>query len=172
MVLFNNMGKIDAETFGEAPEYLLKKIMKSSSTVYFVTDQYVVVSIKSFQRTCCVNQSGTIRVGIDRRDQLRPKQWSKYLRDVDNKEEIVAFLLRDWHSSRFFPLLTRKTLYVNYRSCFFKLTCNGEEVFVTKDLESKKEYKTHNFRERGIVYSVKKYGHLFDNHKLLIQHLI
>ena len=95
MVLFNKMGKIDAETFGEVSEYLLKKIMKSSSTVYFVTDQYVVGSIKSFERAFRATQSGTVRVYIDRRDQFRPKQWSKYLRDADNKEELVAFLLRD-----------------------------------------------------------------------------
>ena len=129
MVLFNKMRKIDAETFGKVSEYLLKKRMKSSSTVYFVIDQYVVSSIKSFERACRAPQSGTIRVRIDTKDQFRPKQWSKYLRDADNKEELVAFLLRDWQSSRFFPLLARKTLYVNYRSFFFKLTCDGEEVY-------------------------------------------
>ena len=132
MVLFNKMGKIDAETFGEVPEYLLKKIMKSNSTVYFVTDQYVVGSIKSFEKACCTTQSGTIRVQlltggtsywqestiIDKRDKFWSKQWSNYLRDADNKEELVAFFLIDWQSSRFFPLLARKTLYGNYRSCF------------------------------------------------------
>ena len=114
MVLFNKMGKIDAETFGEVSEYLLKKIMKSSSTVYFVTDQYVVGLINSFERACRATQSGTIRIRIDRRDQFQSKQRSKYLRDADNKEELVAFLLRDWQSSPFFSVLARKTLYVNY----------------------------------------------------------
>ena len=70
MVLFNKMGKIDAETFGEVSEYLLKKIMKSSSTVCFVTDQYVVGSMKSFERACFATQSSTFRVRIDRRDQF------------------------------------------------------------------------------------------------------
>ena len=129
MVLFNKMGKIDVETFGEVSEYLLKKKMKSSSAIYFVTNQYVVGSIKLFERACRATQLGTIRVRIDRRDQFRPKQWSKYLCDADNKEELVAFLLRDRQSSRFFSLFTRKTLYVNYRSCFFELTCDGEEVY-------------------------------------------
>ena len=91
MVLFNKMRKIDAETFGEVSEYLLKKRMKSSSTVYFVTDQYVVSSIKSFERAFRAPQSGTIRVRIDRKDQFRPKQWSKYLRDADNKENWLHF---------------------------------------------------------------------------------
>ena len=129
MVLFNKMRKIDHETFGKVSEYLLKKIMKSSSTVYLVTDQYVVGSIKSLERAFRATQSGTIRVRIDRRDQFRPKQWSKYLRDADSKEELVALLLRDWQSSWFFLLLARKTLYVNYLSCFFKLTCDSEEVY-------------------------------------------
>ena len=129
MVLFNKMGKIDAETFGEVSEYLLKKIMNSSFAIYFVTDQYVVGSIKLFERACRATQLSTIRVRIDRREQLRPKKWSKYLRDADNKEELVAFLLKDQQSSRFFPLLTRKTLYVNYRSCFFELTFDGEDVY-------------------------------------------
>ena len=74
MILFNKMGKIDAETCGEVSEYLIKKIMKLSSTVYFVTDQYVVRSIKSFERPCRATQSGIIRVRIDRRDQFQPKQ--------------------------------------------------------------------------------------------------
>ena len=69
--------------------------MKSSSTVYFVTDQYVVGLINSFERACRATQSGTIRIRIDRRDQFQSKQRSKYLRDADNKEELVAFLLRD-----------------------------------------------------------------------------
>ena len=103
--------------------------MKSSSAVYFVTGQFVVGSIKSFERACRATQSGTISVCIDRRDQFRSKQWSKYPRDADNKEELVAFLLRDWQSSGFFPLLVRKTLYVNYHSCFFQLACDGEEVY-------------------------------------------
>ena len=70
MVLFNKMGKIDAETFGEVSEYLLKKIMKSSSTVYFVTDPYVVGLINSFERACRATQSGTIRIRIDMRNQF------------------------------------------------------------------------------------------------------
>ena len=82
--------------------------MKSSSTVYFVTDQYVVGLINSFERACRATQSGTIRIRIDRRDQFQSKQRSKYLRDADNKEELVAFLLRDWQSSRFFPSQARK----------------------------------------------------------------
>ena len=45
MVLFNKIGKTDAETFGEVSEYLFKKIMKWSSTVYFATDQYVIGKI-------------------------------------------------------------------------------------------------------------------------------
>ena len=66
MVLFNKMEKIDAETSGEVSEYLLKKIMKSSSTVYFVTDQYVVGSIKSFETACRATLLGTVRVRIDK----------------------------------------------------------------------------------------------------------
>ena len=89
------MGKIDAEAFGEVSEYLLKKIMKSSYRVYLVTDQHVVGLIKSLERAFRATRWDTIRVRIDRRDQFQLKQWSKYLRDAENKEELVAFLLRD-----------------------------------------------------------------------------
>ena len=85
--------------------------------------------VKSFERACRTTQSGIIRVRIDRKDQFRPKRWSKYLCNADKKEELVAFLLRDWQSSRFYSLLARKTLYVNCRSCSFKLTCDGEDVY-------------------------------------------
>ena len=95
MVLFNKMGKIDAEAFGEVSEYLLKEIMKSSYRVYLVTDQHVVGLIKSLERAFRATRWDTIRVRIDRRDQFQLKQWSKYLRDAENKEELVAFLLRD-----------------------------------------------------------------------------
>ena len=64
MVLFNKMGKIDAETFGEVSEYLLKKIIKQNSAVYFVTDQYVIGQIKSFERVFRATQSSTIRVQL------------------------------------------------------------------------------------------------------------
>ena len=73
MVLFNKKGKIDAKTFRKFFEYLLKKIMKSNSTVDFVTKQYVVGSIKSFERACRATQSGTVSVCIERRDQFRLK---------------------------------------------------------------------------------------------------
>ena len=112
--------------------YLLKKIVMNSQTAYFVTDQYIDRSIKSLERKRHA-QSGIVRMRIKRRDQLRPKQWSKYLRDSSNKEKLVSFLLRDWQSNRFVPLMRGKTLFVNSSSSFFKLSC-AEEIVSSNEL--------------------------------------
>ena len=129
MVLLQQMEKVLLSTFGDVAEYLMKRITRSSSgTVYFVTDQYIPGSIKSFEREKR-SATGTIRYKVERRDQPRTKQWSKFLRDPVNKTELIHFLLADWsHPTRYARFLVNRILYVNVESKFFKLTCTDGVV--------------------------------------------
>jgi len=116
------MAAINLQTFGDVSEYLLRRIMKWK-TVYFVTDQYHPGSIKSFERKRRQNSTGSLRVKVERRDQKRPKQWAKFLRNDQNKAEIVQFLLEDWSdASRFVDYFPPETiLYVNVGAQFFHI---------------------------------------------------
>ena len=66
-----------------------------SPKMFFITDQYIKQSIKSFDREKRAI-TGVIRVAASRRDQPRPKQLKKYLSHGPNKIEFVQFLLKDW----------------------------------------------------------------------------
>ncbi len=128
MVIFKQLGKVPLDTFGDLSNFLLGKIMSDASLVYFVTDQYIPGSVKTFERAQR-SSTGVIRIRIERRDQARAKQWSKYLSNADNKEELVRFLLEDWEDeTRFLKVLRGKTLYVNVGAKFFKITTSGEKV--------------------------------------------
>ena len=41
-----------------------------------------------------------MQVSIEKREQQRPKQWKKYLKNDQNKSDIVKFLLEDWSMTR------------------------------------------------------------------------
>ena len=69
-------------------------VMKYPSLkMFFITDQYIKQSIKSFDRKKRAI-TGVIRVAASRRDQPRPKQLKKYLSHGPNKIEFVQFLLK------------------------------------------------------------------------------
>ena len=127
MVLLQQLEKVKLETFGDISEFLLKRIL-NTAIVYFVTDQYKATSIKALERKRRGVSTGSIRYRIERRDQRRPKQWAKYLRDPLNKGELTEFLLADWSSQRFKHLVSGHVLFVNVHSKFWKISSNNEEV--------------------------------------------
>lgn len=130
MVLLQQLARIVLPTFGDVSEYLIKRILKDSTIVYFVTDQYLPGSVKSFERQKRMS-AGSLRFRIERREQRRTRQWGKYLQNAQNKTELVSFLLKDWSDeNRFFDVLLGKILYVNVGSAFFKLYCRGDTVSI------------------------------------------
>ena len=130
MVLIQQLQNIPLVTFGDVSEFLLKQILKYSSVAYFVTDRYFSGSVKSFVRRHR-NENSNIRYKIERRDQKKVKQWAKYLRNPENKNELVEFLAKDWSDPhRFSSLIRGRTLFVNVHEQFFKLTCPNTEVSV------------------------------------------
>ena len=129
MVILQQMEKVSLSSFGNVSEYLLRKIMSDQSkTVYFVTDQYTDGSIKSYERARR-SLAGSMRYRVERRDQLRPKQWSKFLKDSNNKTELIHFFLKDWsHQTRYLGMFTGRNLYVNVESKFYKLSIVNNQV--------------------------------------------
>ena len=128
MVILQQLTKIVLPTFGDISEYLLTRIAKHGSIAYFVTDQYLHGSIKSFEREKRMSE-GSVRFRIERREQRRTKQWAKYLQNPANKTELISFLLKDWSDNkRFHHVLLGKTIYFNDGSTFFKLYCRGDQV--------------------------------------------
>lgn len=130
MVLLQQLQNASLETFGDLSECVLRRILKDTAVAYFVTDRYLPGSIKSFERSRR-SESGSVRYKIERRDQKRTKQWSKYLKNPENKTDLINFLSKDWSDrSRFAELLKGKTLYVNVTDRFLKLTCPSLEVTI------------------------------------------
>ena len=109
MVLLKQLGCVQLSTFGDISEYVLKRITSDCySWIYFVTDQYKAGSIKSFERNRR-GLGGFSRIRIDRREQRTPKQWVKFMRNGENKTDLVKFLLKDWsHEICFLHLLNGK----------------------------------------------------------------
>ena len=77
------------ETFGQLSDFVLKRITTNESAhIFFITDQYWDLSIKSCERNRRA-PSDSIRVTASRRDQKIPKQIKKYLSVGANKKELI-----------------------------------------------------------------------------------
>ena len=64
-----------------------------------------------------------MRVRIEKREQMRPKWWKKYLRYYQNKSEFVKFLLEDWSQPmRYAHLFTPATIFF----FFFFFNCGSQ----------------------------------------------
>ena len=126
MVLLHKVPK-HCSTFGEISDFLLFKLLSSTSKiVFFVTDRYLENSTKSLERKGR-NTSGTIRYEVRRREQAKPKQYDKFLRNPENKLSLIRFLLDDWKKKP--PTILQ-----------------GKEIYATLD---DKGY--HIFEKNGIV---------------------
>jgi hypothetical protein len=66
MVLLQQLASVQLLTFGVVSEFILRRIMKAK-IVYFVTDQYLEGSIKTYERERR-DSSGSLRVRIERRE--------------------------------------------------------------------------------------------------------
>jgi len=123
-------------TFGNLSDYLLKKILSGGSRVaFFVTDFYLENSVKSMERDRRA-ATGSLR------DQAVPKQFSRFLRNSENKLELLDFLLNDWSTNGVHcVLLEQRTLYFTIRDKAFAITSNEGRLScnTVAELESKQE---------------------------------
>ena len=94
MILLQKFPK-HCSTSGEISDYILMKILSTmQKIVFFVTDRYLESSTKTLKRK--ESFSGAIRNKVKRREQKRPNQFVKFLRNPGIKMSLVKFLLNDW----------------------------------------------------------------------------
>ena len=115
MVLLQKLPKM-LKTFGDISDYILKKVLRGPArAAFFVTDYYLEDSIKSMEWDSR-STHGTIRMKVVRRKQAIPKQWKKFLRNSENKLDLIDFLLYDWSTnSKHSQLLDGKEFYMTIR---------------------------------------------------------
>ena len=113
--------------YGVRSDYLLKKILYGCSRVAcFVTDFYLKDSVKSMERDRR-SASGSLHVKVMRRDQAVPKQFSKFLKNAENKLDLLDFLVKDWSTNEFhFERLDGKELYFTIRDQAVCVSSNQE----------------------------------------------
>ena len=114
------------KTFVEISDYLHEKLLQGSARIsFFVTDFYLKDSVKSMERDRR-SASGSIRIKATRRDQAVPKQFSKFLRNAENKLDLLDFFVRDWTTndehSRMFE---EKELYFTIRDKALRIYLNN-----------------------------------------------
>ena len=98
MVLLQKLPKI-LKTFGDISDYLLKKLLHESTRVaLFVIDYYLKDSVKSIERDSR-SAYGTTRMKVMRREQVIPKQWKKFLQNLENKLDLIDFFWHDWSTN-------------------------------------------------------------------------
>ena len=115
MALLQKLPKV-LKTFGDISDYILKKVLRGPARAdFFVTDYYLEDSIKSMERDSR-STYGTIRIKVVRQEQAIPKQWKKFLRNSENKLDLIDFLLYDWSTnSKHSQLLDGKEFYMTIR---------------------------------------------------------
>ena len=143
MVLLQKLPHKMMKTFGDISQYILKKVISGpSNTNFFVTDFYLADSIKSMERDRRSNSSGSLRVKVQRSDQPIPKQFAMFLRNPDNKLELLDFLLKDWSTNeKYCELFGRKEVYFTIREQAVRIWCQ-ENPLLNKSvpgLSSKQE---------------------------------
>ena len=93
MVLFQKLPP-DLVTFGVISDYILNNIMQNGCRIcFFVTDYCLENSIKSLERKG-KSSIDFRRMTISRRNQVKPKQFQKFLRLPENKIDLVKSLIK------------------------------------------------------------------------------
>ena len=85
---------------------------------------------------------GTLRVKVLRRNQERPKQFIKFLRNSENKLDLVRFLLKDWSINQIHAKsLQDKKLFVTREDKAYRISCRRGLVQAVNEseLESQQE---------------------------------
>ena len=128
MVLFQKLPH-DLVTFGDISDYILNKIMQGSCRIcFFVTDYYLENSIKSLERKGR-SSIGVLRMTVSRRNQVKPKQFQKFLRLPENKTDLVKFLINEWSSNiRHSDVLEGKEVYITIQEQTFCISCSNNSI--------------------------------------------
>lgn len=73
-------------------------------------------SIKDFEHD--LRGEDDTQYDVIRKDNNRPADFCKLLRNKNFKEKFVEFLIEDWTRDEFIALITGKTIKLNYDQCY------------------------------------------------------
>ena len=117
-------------TFGGVAHVLLKKIVVSSgNAVHFVSDQYVIPTIKGEERKSRAGVSTQCTYAITGPKQKRPINWQEALKNWHFKDSMIKFLVDYWQSDEFETIIGNKLLFINYGNiCYGFSVIQGKVV--------------------------------------------
>ena len=115
------------ETYGEFALKVFKSFPKNANEIHFVTDSYKDDSIKSLERERRGNVETNMTAQASKGPKTKlPRKWKDFLSYDENKQELIAFILREWQDDSYATLLVGKKVYfVNDRECTLLSTENG-----------------------------------------------
>ena len=95
---------------------------------FCVTDYYLKNSIKSLERKGR-SSTGVLRMTVLRRNQVKPKQFQKFLQLPENKIDLVKFLINDWSSNiRHSDVLEGKEVYITIQYQAFCISYSNNSI--------------------------------------------
>ena len=112
-------------TFGELAEKVIKSL-PSAPQVHFVADTYKRDSIKATERSRRGEGDKFLLKGPSTK---LPKDWKGFLKNGENKNQLVKFLLSEWRKDIFATVLLDKKLFVNScTECMLLTSADGKTV--------------------------------------------
>ena len=119
----------DLVTFKDISDYKLNKIIYGSCRIcFFVTDFYLKNSIKSLEGKGR-SSIGVLRMTVSQRNQVKPKQFQKFLQLPENKIDLVKLLTNDWSSNiRHSDVLEGKEVYISIQDQEFCISCSNNSI--------------------------------------------
>ncbi|CAH2226959.1 jg20553 [Pararge aegeria aegeria] len=104
-------------SFGKISKKVLQKICANTAKIiYIVFDRYIFPSIKDTEHKLRGMEQANFH--IEGPDQVRKKDFSLELKNVNFKEALVQFLIENWEEDYMWPYIKDKTVYVSADTCF------------------------------------------------------
>ena len=120
--LFHSLSQIP-ETFGEVAQKIFNSLPKVKR-VHFLTDNYKDVSIKSAER---LRRGDSHQYTIAGPSMTTPKVWKQFLKNEDNKKQLIQFLLTEWQKDTYANLLhNREIFFASEYSCVILTSPDGQ----------------------------------------------
>ena len=124
MALLQALPTGKCEMFADISKLVLRQVLsahhRQAGRVDLVMDCYRAGSIKSLERERRSGSDGGVCIRITNRQQKCPRQWSRYLRVSQNKDDLVRFLEDEWKRPEYAELFLQSQcmLYVSAAKCF------------------------------------------------------
>ena len=122
--LFHSLTQIP-DTIGEVAEHIFNCLPKVKR-VHFVTDNYDDVSIKSTER---LRRGESQEVSLAGPSMKTPKDWKEFLRNEENKKQLIRFILTEWEKDQYSQKLYNREIYFGCDNmCFLLSNSDGQST--------------------------------------------